>query len=31
LDSIKDLPGIAADEALQEELKAKYNYFSALK
>jgi signal recognition particle subunit SRP68 len=31
LDSIKELPGIAADEALQEELKAKYNYFSALK
>jgi signal recognition particle subunit SRP68 len=31
LDSIKELPGVAADEALQEELKAKYNYFSALK
>jgi len=31
LDSIKELPGIAADEAFQEELDAKYNYFSALK
>ena len=31
LDSIKELPGIAADEAFQEELQAKYNYFSALK
>jgi len=31
LDSIKELPGIAADEAFQEELEAKYNYFSALK
>jgi signal recognition particle subunit SRP68 len=31
LDSIKELPGIAADEAFQEELQAKYDYFSALK
>jgi signal recognition particle subunit SRP68 len=31
LDSIKELPGIAADEAFQEELQAKYNYFAALK
>jgi signal recognition particle subunit SRP68 len=31
LDSIKELPGIAADSALLEELEAKYGYFSALK
>ena len=31
LDSIKELPGVAADEAFIEELDAKYDYFSALK
>jgi signal recognition particle subunit SRP68 len=31
LDSIKELPGVAADSPFQEELEAKYNYFSALK
>lgn len=31
LDSIKELPGVAADSAFLEELEAKYGYFSALK
>ena len=31
LDSIKELPGIAADSAFLEELDAKYGYFTALK
>lgn len=31
LDSIKELPGVAADSSLLEELEAKYAYFSALK
>lgn len=31
LDSIKELPGVAADSAFLEELDAKYGYFSALK
>lgn len=31
LDSIKELPGIAADSAFLEELEAKYSYFQALK
>ena len=31
LDSIKELPGVAADSSFQEEMEAKYNYFSALK
>lgn len=31
LDSIKELPGVAADSAFLEELDAKYSYFSALK
>jgi len=31
LDSIKELPGVAADSAFLEELGAKYAYFSALK
>lgn len=31
LDSIKELPGVAADERFLEELEAKNNYFSALK
>ena len=31
LDSIKDLPGVQADEEFLEELEAKRNYFSALK
>ncbi|CZR62419.1 related to signal recognition particle 68 kDa protein [Phialocephala subalpina] len=31
LDSIKELPGVAADSAFLEELEAKHQYFSALK
>jgi signal recognition particle subunit SRP68 len=31
LDSIKELPGVAADSPFLEELEAKYSYFSALK
>jgi signal recognition particle subunit SRP68 len=31
LDSIKELPGVAADSTFLEELEAKYGYFSALK
>jgi signal recognition particle subunit SRP68 len=31
LDSIKELPGVAADSAFLDELDAKYGYFSALK
>jgi signal recognition particle subunit SRP68 len=31
LDSIKELPGVAADSSFQEELEAKSNYFLALK
>jgi signal recognition particle subunit SRP68 len=31
LDSIKELPGVAADSAFLEELDAKHGYFSALK
>ncbi|KAI1881193.1 hypothetical protein JX265_000019 [Neoarthrinium moseri] len=31
LDSIKELPGVAADEDLQEQLDATYKYFHALK
>ncbi|KAK6085718.1 signal recognition particle protein [Seiridium cupressi] len=31
LDSIKDLPGVAADEDLQKQLDATYKYFHALK
>lgn len=31
LDTIKELPGIAADSAFLEELGAQYNYFAALK
>lgn len=31
LDSIKELPGVAADSGFLEELEAKYHYFSALK
>jgi signal recognition particle subunit SRP68 len=31
LDSIKELPGVAADSAFLEELESKYGYFSALK
>ncbi|KAG4420292.1 hypothetical protein IFR04_006579 [Cadophora malorum] len=31
LDSIKELPGVAADTQFLEELDAKYSYFSALK
>lgn len=31
LDTIKELPGVAADSTFLEELEAKYNYFSALK
>ncbi|KAG0649199.1 Signal recognition particle subunit SRP68 [Hyphodiscus hymeniophilus] len=31
LDSIKELPGVAADSSFREELDAKYGYFSALK
>ncbi|EKD19793.1 signal recognition particle protein [Drepanopeziza brunnea f. sp. 'multigermtubi' MB_m1] len=31
LDSIKELPGVAADASFLEELDAKYGYFSALK
>lgn len=31
LDSIRELPGVAADSPFLEELDAKYNYFSALK
>jgi signal recognition particle subunit SRP68 len=31
LDSIKELPGVAADSAFLEELEARYGYFSALK
>lgn len=31
LDSIKELPGVAADSGFLEELDAKYSYFSALK
>jgi signal recognition particle subunit SRP68 len=31
LDSIKELPGVAADSAFLQELDAKYGYFSALK
>ncbi|TVY82039.1 Signal recognition particle subunit SRP68 [Lachnellula suecica] len=31
LDSIKELPGVAADSVFLEELKSKYDYFSALK
>lgn len=31
LDTIKELPGVAAEESFIEELDAKYNYFSALK
>lgn len=31
LDSIKELPGVAADSTFLEELDAKYSYFSALK
>jgi len=31
LDSIKELPGVAADSSFLEELDAKYGYFSALK
>ncbi|PQE28876.1 signal recognition particle protein [Rutstroemia sp. NJR-2017a BBW] len=31
VESIKELPGVAADSTLQEELDAKYNYFQALK
>ena len=31
LDSIKELPGVAADSTFLEELDAKYGYFSALK
>lgn len=31
LDSIKELPGVAADEKFLEELEAKYGYFGALK
>lgn len=31
LDSIKELPGVAADSEFVEELDAKYGYFSALK
>ncbi|ESZ98675.1 hypothetical protein SBOR_0913 [Sclerotinia borealis F-4128] len=31
VESIKELPGVAADAILQEELDAKYSYFQALK
>ncbi|KAB8303472.1 hypothetical protein EYC80_004890 [Monilinia laxa] len=31
VESIKELPGVAADSTLQEELNAKYSYFQALK
>ncbi|EDN96956.1 hypothetical protein SS1G_01884 [Sclerotinia sclerotiorum 1980 UF-70] len=31
VESIKELPGVAADSTLQEELGAKYSYFQALK
>ncbi|ATZ51500.1 Bcsrp68 [Botrytis cinerea B05.10] len=31
VESIKELPGVAADSSLQEELDAKYSYFQALK
>jgi len=31
LDSIKELPGVAADSSFLSEIDAKYNYFSALK
>ncbi|TGO82359.1 hypothetical protein BPOR_0851g00030 [Botrytis porri] len=31
IESIKELPGVAADSSLQEELDAKYSYFQALK
>ena len=31
LDSVKELPGVAADSAFLEELEARYGYFSALK
>lgn len=31
VESIKELPGVAADSTLQEELDAKYSYFQALK
>jgi len=31
LDSIKELPGVAADSTFLKELEAKYSYFSALK
>lgn len=31
VDSIKELPGVAADSEFQEELDAKYSYFQALK
>jgi len=31
LDAIKELPGVAGDASLLEELEAKFGYFSALK
>lgn len=31
MESIKELPGVAADSAFLEEIEAKYSYFSALK